>query len=90
MQVKKEITIAELLGIRTEIPECELLESLVHILNSKFNGKYNELVYGKNKNTKKILKKLLGEYYTRSNVCCNLKEIYRNMCISDSMNIENV
>lgn len=89
MQDKTEIKISELLGINTEIPENELLESLAYILSIKFKGKYTELIYGKNKNTRKVLKKLIGEYYTRSNEVNNLQDIYRNMCVSDSMVTED-
>ena len=89
MQGKTEIKISELLGINTEIPENELLESLAYILSVKFSGKCRELIYGKNKNTRKVLKKLIGEYYTRSNEVNNLQDIYRNMCVSDSMVTED-
>jgi hypothetical protein len=89
MQDKTEIKISELLGINTEIPENEVLESLVYILSINFKGKYTELIYGKNKNTRKVLKKLIGEYYTRSNEVNNLQDIYRNMCVSDSIVTDN-
>lgn len=84
MQDRTEIKISELLGINTEISENELIESLTYILSVKFSGKCRELVYGKNKNTRKVIKKLIGEYYTRSNEVNNLQDIYRNMCVSDS------